>query len=189
MRVVAFAAMGQRPAQDRALGERRGDADQQLGVVRRDARAMAVTVDLDQRRDRIGRVRGGGDRLGLRDAVEDHGEIDAAPAQRLDARQLVGRDPDSVGQVSHPGVREGLGLFERRDHGRAARRRHQPPRDLDRFAGLQMRPERDAGSLEPGAAPRDVAHHPRLVEDQARGLQRRQDGWVGLSHRAQKLQS
>ncbi len=103
------------------LGARGGvqdpaDLDNSVQVVRRDARAPAVRVDLDQHRERRPEgLRLPGRDLGHLGAVEDEGELGSAPLQRRGVRQLRRHDADRVEDVGEAVIEEIFGFPERRD--------------------------------------------------------------------------
>ncbi len=166
---VALAGMGHDPAQGRpTVHQEASDADQGR-IVGPKAGAMAVAVNLQQHGDRVAR-RGGDHRLGLGHRVEDHRQVTAGGVQRSDAVEPLGRDPDGVEDVAHPGREKFLGLLQGRDRRRTMAVRELAPRHLHRLGGLHVRSQHHIEWREPVAEPGDVAQHTGLVQHQAGGL-------------------
>lgn len=143
---------------------------EQQGIAGTHPRAMAVAVDLDQRRD--AEVRGARvcrEEARRRQAVDHHLAIDTASEERRDVIQLVRRETDGVENVGEARRDEKVGLAERRNGDRAGAGQRAVPgdqaRDLQTLVRLDVRPEADAQSLDVGAHAAHVRFQDRPVED------------------------
>ena len=134
-------------------------------ILRHDAAAMPVTVDLDEHRRRTLRRRPGRHQcVGLLERVDHHLDIQATRVEGLHARDPVGREPDAVDHVGQSVSREILRLLERRDRDGASRSAEQPPCHIDRLAGLDVRTKADPERCQTPREPLDIAVHLRDVE-------------------------
>ncbi|MCY1372895.1 hypothetical protein D9M68_825500 [compost metagenome] len=160
-------------AQARALVvQRPRDGQQLFSVAGLHARAMAVAIDFDQRGNGVaGLPRAAGHRKRGVDAIDHHGEVDAAPAQRKHALQLRGRHADRIQQVRHASRGELLGFLQRGNGGGALRRGHEPARHLDGFGRLQMGTQLHAMPRHQRVQALDITRHAGFVQQQARRIQ------------------
>jgi hypothetical protein len=175
--VVGGAGMGHHPGEARP--EALADGDQQR-VVGRNTRAMAVTVDLDQRLDWHGLALGERPNgVGGLECVEDDPQRAAGAHQVGYFGQFHRRDADRVENVGDAVREEITRLGERRDGDRKFRARGEHAENVDRFGGLDVRAQRDPERAHLVAHPRRVALEARAIEEEGRGGEVEDGSWHG----------
>jgi hypothetical protein len=145
------------------------DVDQ-LGLVGLDARAMAVAVHLDHHVEGVLFGLALGDhRLRRRQRVHQDGQRASSPAQHQRPVELRRRNADGVEHVGEARVEELLRFLQRRHRDAAGAGGLLPPRDLNAFRRLDVRPQANTERGHALLHAHDIAHHARLVDQRGGG--------------------
>ena len=142
-----------------------GDRDES-GVVGEESCPVPIGVDLDPDPQS-----GSGDDLGHLHRIHDHPEPDSPLDEGQRPWQLVGGEPDGVGEIGEPVVGEVLRLPQRRDGEGLG---PDEPGHLGRLGGLEVRPEPDTESGHLLVHPSDVRPQPIEFEQQSRCVEFRE---------------